>query len=83
MEGLIVAIGMPVIIITIISVVMVILALLITSGVKYPKVKYYTVDQKWEHGPLLLSATEATPVAPGFHGHGHDDLIGGSASGKW
>ncbi|ORM37046.1 hypothetical protein [Williamsia sp. 1135] len=83
MEDLIVAIGMPVIIITIISVVMVIGALVITSGVKYPKVQYYKIDQKWEHGPLLLSATEANPVAPGYHGHGHDDLIGGSASGKW
>ncbi|HEY9310766.1 hypothetical protein [Williamsia sp.] len=83
MEDLIVAVGMPTLILTIIAVVMVVGALLFTSGVKYPKVKFYTIDQKWEHSPLLLSATEAKPVAPTYHGHGTDDLIGGSASGKW
>jgi hypothetical protein len=82
-EDLIVAIGLPVVILTVISVVLVVGAMTLTFGVRYPKVQPYTIDQKWEHEPLLFSATDVTPVAPGYHGHGHDDLIGGSASGKW
>jgi heme/copper-type cytochrome/quinol oxidase subunit 2 len=82
-EDLIVAIGLPVVILTVISVVLVVGAMTLGSVVKYQKVQPYTIDQKWEHEPLLFSATDVTPVAPGYHGHGHDDLIGGSASGKW
>jgi hypothetical protein len=82
-EDLIVAIGLPVVILTVVSVVLVVGGMTLASGVKYPKVQPYTIDQKWEHEPLLFSATDVTPVAPGYHGHGHDDLIGGSASGKW
>jgi hypothetical protein len=82
-EDLIVAVGLPVVILTVIMVALVIGAMILTAGVKYPKVQPYSIDQKWEHEPLLFSATEVAPVAPGYHGHGHDDLIGGSASGKW
>ena len=82
-DSLIVPIGVPVTALTVLFVVLCVVSMAYSFGVKYPKVQPYTIDQKWEHEPLLFSATDVTPVAPGYHGHGHDDLIGGSASGKW
>ncbi|MEE2031859.1 aa3-type cytochrome oxidase subunit CtaJ [Rhodococcus chondri] len=61
-------------------------------GSKYPgpvpAENPYTLDRKWEYGPVLWSATDE-PIARGHHGHhGHvagapAELIGGTASGKW
>lgn len=82
MESLIVPIGMPVTIITIIFVIGCVVSMLFAHGSKYPKQQTYTLDQKWTHEPLLLSATEDGPVAAPEHGHG-DIEIGGSAHGKW
>lgn len=82
MDSLIVPIGMPILIITLIFIAACVVSMVFTSGSKYPKQKMYTLDQKWTYGPLLLNATEDGPVAAPSHGHGEIE-IGGSAHGKW
>lgn len=82
MEDLIVPIGVPVTIIVILSVVGCVVAMAYSFGLKYPKVKDYTLDEKWEHGPLLFSAVDMEPVALPRHAE-PGDVDGGSASGKW
>ncbi|GAA1462741.1 hypothetical protein [Williamsia maris] len=83
MDGLIVAIGLPVTILCIIAVVGCVLSMAWAFGAKYPKVENYTLSKQWKREPLLLSATEVSPVSAAHHDASVDDLIGGSASGKW
>ncbi|GAC69064.1 aa3-type cytochrome oxidase subunit CtaJ [Gordonia soli] len=82
MDSLIVAIGVPVTILTVISVVACVVAMAFAWGVKYPKPGRYTLDQQWDSGPLLFSATEIVPMTVGHH-FAPTDVEGGSASGKW
>ncbi|MEE3850753.1 hypothetical protein VZC37_10435 [Gordonia sp. LSe1-13] len=82
MEDLIVPIGVPVTILTVLSVVACVVAMAFTRGVKYPKVQNYTLDQEWQHKPLLFSATDIEPMALAHHAEA-SDTDGGSASGKW
>lgn len=73
------------------------LIILVFAGVSYfeprsagplPSDNEYVLGQKWEHAPLLWSATDES-THPGHHAHhGHAagdpvELIGGTASGKW
>ncbi|MBT0568295.1 hypothetical protein [Williamsia sp. CHRR-6] len=83
MEDWIVWIGFPIVVLCGISVLACIVSMAYAFGVKHAKSENYTLDQEWKRPPLLLSATEVSPVAPPAHHAGHDDLIGGSASGKW
>ncbi|MGC4964070.1 hypothetical protein ACPXCG_18715 [Gordonia sp. DT218] len=82
MDNLIVAIGMPVTIICAVLVVACVIAMAFTFNTKYPKVSLYTLDQQWEHAPLLFSATGIEPMALAHHAES-TDVDGGSASGKW
>lgn len=47
----------------------------------------FELGQKWDHEPLLWSATdEVSALGHAHHGHAAGapaDLIGGTASGKW
>lgn len=81
-DSLIVPIGVPVTIVTVLFVVLCVVSMVFASGVKYPEVKHYTLDEQWEHGPLLFSATEIEPMALPRHVE-PSDLDGSSASGKW
>lgn len=83
MDGLIVAIGLPVTILCIIAVVGCVVSMAWAFGAKYPKGENYTLSKQWKREPLLLSATEVSPVSATHHDASVDDLIGGSASGKW
>ncbi len=84
MDSLIVPpIGVPVTIVTVLFVVLCVVAMVFSGGgVKYPKVKEYTLDQQWEHAPLLFSATDIEPMALPRHAE-PGDVDGSSASGKW
>lgn len=82
MDNLIVAIGMPVTIICCLFVAACVVSMVFSSGLKYPKVSHYTLDQQWDHAPLLFSATEIEPMALPRDAE-TTDVDGGSASGKW
>ncbi len=82
MDDLIVPIGVPITILVVASVVLCVISMAFSSGVKYPKVQRYTLDQEWTHGPLLFSATEIAPMARSSHADA-SDVDGGSANGKW
>ncbi|KSU60689.1 hypothetical protein GR168_09610 [Gordonia sp. JH63] len=81
-DSLIVPIGVPVTILTVLAVLLCVVAMVFSSGVKYPKVEEYTLDQQWEHAPLLFSATDIEPMALPRHAE-PGDVDGSSASGKW
>ncbi|MEU5843823.1 hypothetical protein [Rhodococcus sp. NPDC047139] len=75
------------------------LIVLVFGGLSFVMSKYpgstpsddpYTLDRKWEHEPLLWTATDESthPWKYPHAGHGHAaltsaELIGGTASGKW
>jgi hypothetical protein len=82
MDNLIVVIGVPVTILCVLSVVVCVVAMVFSGGVKYPKVANYTLDQQWDHQPLLFSATDIQPMTLAHHSES-TDVDGGSASGKW
>ncbi|MGC4932519.1 hypothetical protein ACLQ3C_02385 [Gordonia sp. DT30] len=75
-------IGVVVAVVCIVAVVMCVVSMAFSSGLKYPKLAEYTLDQEWTHKPLLFSATEIEPMALPHHAE-PTDLDGGSASGKW
>ena len=81
-DSLIVPIGVPVTALTVLFVVLCVVSMAYSFGVKYPKVKRYDLDQTWEHAPLLFSATEIEPMVLPRHAEA-GDVDGGSASGKW
>ncbi|MGJ0121592.1 aa3-type cytochrome oxidase subunit CtaJ [Williamsia sp. MIQD14] len=83
MDDLIVAIGVPVTIICIVFVIGCVVSMAWAFGAKYEKTTPYTLDQEWTRDPMLLSATDAAPLSAVHHDLGADELIGGSASGKW
>lgn len=82
MESLIVPIGVPITIITVVFVVLCVISMAFSHGVKYPKLHNYTLDQQWDHQPLLFSATDIEPMALAHHVEA-TDVEGASASGKW
>lgn len=82
MEDWIVALGMTVIVLTVIMVAGCVISMVFSSGVTRPKVREYTLDQEWTRGPELFSATEIEPMALPRHFE-PADLEGGYASGKW
>ncbi|MGV9712291.1 aa3-type cytochrome oxidase subunit CtaJ [Gordonia sp. NPDC003424] len=82
MDNLIVAIGVPVTILVVVSVLACVISMAFSHGLKYPKVQNYTLDQQWEHAPLLFSATDIEPMTLAHHAEA-TDVDGGSASGKW
>nr|WP_212763211.1 hypothetical protein [Gordonia araii] len=49
---------------------------------KYKDTEYYTLDQPWEHEPILFSATEVPNMALPAHAE-ESDTAGGAAHGKW
>lgn len=73
------------------------LIVVVFGGLSYVLSKYpgpvpadnpYTLDQKWEHQPLLWTATDESTHPWKYSHHGHAaapsaELIGGTASGKW
>lgn len=82
MNDLIVPIGVPVTILTVAFVLLCVISMAFSWGLKYPKVAQYTLDQQWDHAPLLFSATDIEPMSLARHGAA-TDVDGGSASGKW
>lgn len=82
MDNLIVAIGMPVTILVVLSCVACVVAMAFAWGLKYPKGRRYTLDQEWDGEPLLFSATEIAPMTLAKHAE-PTDVDGGSASAKW
>lgn len=82
MNDLIVPIGLPITILVVLAAGLCVISMAFSGGVKYPKVEQYSLDQQWTRGPLLLSATEISPMALPSHGTA-SDANGGSASGKW
>lgn len=82
MDSLIVAIGVPITILVVLSVIGCVVAMAFSFGLKYPKGERYTLDQQWDHEPLLFSATDISPMALPAHAE-PTDVDGGSASAKW
>ncbi|MFZ2238558.1 MAG: hypothetical protein WAV90_03325 [Gordonia amarae] len=82
MEDLIVPIGVPITILVVLSVIACVVSMVMSGGLKYPKVPTYTLDQQWTHKPLLFSATDIAPMSAERHAES-DDVDGGTASGKW
>lgn len=64
------------------SVAICVIAMLFSFGTKSPEVTSYRLGKNWDHEPMLFSALDCAPVAPGFHSHG-GEITGGSAHGKW
>ncbi|SIS12971.1 aa3-type cytochrome oxidase subunit CtaJ [Williamsia sterculiae] len=84
MEDVILWVGIVVVILTVLSVLLAVGAMAVGGKSRYRATTTYRLSEKWDHKPLLFSATDIEPVAAPSHGaHGTDDLIGGSASGKW
>lgn len=82
MNEYIVPIGMVVTVVVIIFFLLSVLSMVTARGLKYPKVKQYTLDQKWENDPLLFSATEIEPMTLSREFQ-PSDVNGSTASGKW
>lgn len=82
MDSSMVLIGVIVTVLTVVIVVLCVAGMAVSSGVKYPKVQEYSLDQPWTHKPLLFSATDIEPMALPQHAES-TDVDGGSASGKW
>lgn len=82
MESAMVGIGVVVTALCVVAVILCVVSMAFAGGVKYPKLKMYTLDQEWTRSPLLFSATEIEPMALPHHA-GPTDVDGGSASGKW
>ncbi|UYP20426.1 hypothetical protein OED52_07865 [Rhodococcus sp. Z13] len=73
------------------------LTIVVLGGLAFVQSKYagpipsdhpYTLDRKWEYGPLLWTATDESTHPWKYPHHGHAvatsaELIGGTASGKW
>jgi hypothetical protein len=82
MDSAMVGIGVVVTVVCIAMVVLCVISMAFSKGLKYPKVQEYTLDQPWTRDPLLFSATEIEPMALPHHAEA-TDVDGGSASGKW
>ncbi|ALG84466.1 hypothetical protein [Gordonia phthalatica] len=82
MDQLLVPVGMTVVVLCVIAVALCVVSMAFSHGLKRPKINEYSLDQKWENGPLLFSATEIQPMALSRHFE-PGDIEGGSASGKW
>lgn len=82
MDQLLVPVGMTVVVLCVGAVILCVISMAFSHGLKRPEINEYTLDQKWENGPLLLSATEIQPMALSRHFE-PGDIEGGSASGKW
>ncbi|WP_132993715.1 hypothetical protein [Gordonia zhaorongruii] len=82
MDQLLVPVGMTVVVLCVLAVLLCVVSMAFSWGVKRPEVQKYTLDQRWDHGPALFSATDIEPMKLARHFEsGHTD--GGSASGKW
>ncbi|MGV9826610.1 MULTISPECIES: aa3-type cytochrome oxidase subunit CtaJ [unclassified Gordonia (in: high G+C Gram-positive bacteria)] len=82
MDNLIVYIGVPVTILVVIAALACVVSMAFSSGLKYPKLQEYSLDQPWDRAPLLFSATDIEPMALAGHAE-PTDVDGGSASAKW
>ncbi|GAB88454.1 aa3-type cytochrome oxidase subunit CtaJ [Gordonia rhizosphera] len=82
MDNLIVIIGVPVTILCVLAAAACVVSMAFGHGLKHPKVQEYTLDQQWDHEPLLFSATDIEPMTLARHAES-TDADGGSASGKW
>ncbi|WP_026918888.1 hypothetical protein [Gordonia shandongensis] len=82
MDQLVVPVGMTVVVLCIIAVALCVISMAFAFGMKRPKNPEYTLDQSWDHGPTLFSATEISPMALS-RPFEPADVEGGSASGKW
>jgi len=82
MDNLIVYLGVPITILVVIAAGACVVSMAFSSGLKYPKVPDYTLDQEWDHAPLLFSATDIEPMTLPRHAEA-GDVDGGLASGKW
>ncbi|MFT3899729.1 MAG: hypothetical protein QM728_05725 [Gordonia sp. (in: high G+C Gram-positive bacteria)] len=84
-EDLIVPVGLPVVILVCASVILCVLSmayLTFAGTTKYKAAKHYTLDQQWDHDPILFSATEVPNVAAPSHAEA-SNTEGGAAHGKW
>ncbi|MFT4199285.1 hypothetical protein [Gordonia sp. (in: high G+C Gram-positive bacteria)] len=84
-EDLIVPIGLPVVILVCASVILCVLALAYQTfygSTKYKPAQRYSLDEQWDHAPILFSATELPNLALPAHAE-KSDTEGGAANGKW
>ncbi|QKT06945.1 hypothetical protein HUN08_06895 [Gordonia sp. X0973] len=84
-EDLIVPVGLPVVILVCASVILCVLSMvwLTFFGVtRYKAPQHYTLDQPWDHDPILFSATGVPNMALPAHAT-ESDTEGGAAHGKW
>lgn len=77
-----VPIGIIVVVLCVIMVIGCVVSMIFSGGLKYPKVANYTLDQQWDHAPLLFSATDIDPMTLSHHVE-TTDTEGAVASGKW
>ncbi|WOC10952.1 aa3-type cytochrome oxidase subunit CtaJ [Gordonia sp. MP11Mi] len=82
MDQLLVPVGMTVVVLCLLSVLICVVSMAFSWGVKRPRPKEYTLDQRWDRNPQLFSATEIDPMTLARHA-APGDTEGGSASGKW
>lgn len=81
-DQLLVPVGMTVVVLCLLAVAACVVSMAFSHGMKRPKIAEYTLDQPWENGPTLFSATDIEPMALSRHFE-PGDVEGGSASGKW
>lgn len=84
-EDLIVPIGLPAVIAVCTAVILCVLSMMYLTffgKTKYQAPARYTLDQPWDHAPILFSATEVPNMALPAHAH-ESDTEGGAAHGKW
>ena len=81
-DSLVVPVGMTVVVLCVISVLICVVSMAFSWGVKRPKIKAYSLDQRWDNAPVLFTATDIDPMTLARHAE-PGDTEGGSASGKW
>nr|WP_221247331.1 hypothetical protein [Gordonia humi] len=73
---------MTVVVLCGIAVLLCVVSMAFSWGVKRPQPKEYTLDQRWDRGPALFTATDIQPMTLARHTE-PGDTEGASASGKW
>lgn len=69
---------------TIVVVILCVISMATGRNEKYQQPGEYKLGEPWTREPLLFSAVDEAAVGPaGHHGEANENLIGGSASGKW
>ncbi|WP_409563469.1 MULTISPECIES: hypothetical protein [unclassified Gordonia (in: high G+C Gram-positive bacteria)] len=84
-EDLIVPVGIPVVIAVCTAVLLCVLSMVwltFFGKTHYQAPERYTLDQPWDHAPILFSSTDVPNMALPAHAEA-SDTEGGAAHGKW